>query len=158
MAPRAWVRRELRLGGSIRANVDVTGAVAAPRIEGAAELVDATVADTETAFGITGATGRVVFDGKRATLEQVKGRLLGGGDVTAGGSIDVVGENLPAQLTIKIDRGRFADGRVINTTFSGDLAINGPLLADGVVSGNIALSRTEIQLPDRFGGGCIRRI
>jgi translocation and assembly module TamB len=146
-------RRELRLGGSIRASVDVTGALSSPQIAGTAELVEATIADTETAFGITGATGRIVFDGKRATLEQVKGHLLQGGDVAAGGAIDIASDGLPAALTIRIDNGRFNDGRVVNTSFSGNLAINGPLLGAGTVSGSIALGRTEIQLPDRFGGG-----
>ena len=63
--------RELRLGGSARINVAVTGSLAAPQITGDAELVDAMIADTETAFGVTGLTGRVVFDGRRATLQQV---------------------------------------------------------------------------------------
>jgi translocation and assembly module TamB len=41
---------------------------------------------------------------------------------------------------------------MLNTTFNADLAISGPLAGNGVVSGAIDLGRTEIQLPDRFGG------
>jgi len=145
--------RELRLAGSMRANVSVTGALNAPKINGAVDLVDATIADSDTGFGITGGKGRITFDGERATLEQVTGRLLQGGQVSLGGTVDVMGKGMPAKLTASIENGRYADGKVINTRFNAKLAVDGPLLADGTVSGTINPGRTEIQLPDNFGGG-----
>jgi translocation and assembly module TamB len=41
---------------------------------------------------------------------------------------------------------------VISTTFSGNLTVKGPLLGNAIVSGQIDLGRTEIQLPDRLSG------
>jgi translocation and assembly module TamB len=132
--------------------VKLTGELTAPQINGTADLVDATIADTDTGFGITGASGRIAFQGQRATVEKVTGRLLQGGQVTVGGTIDVGTKGMPAALEARVDSGRYADGRIVNTTFSGRLAIAGPLLGGATVSGSVALGRTEIQLPDRFGG------
>jgi translocation and assembly module TamB len=144
--------RELRLGGAARADLSVAGALDAPQITGIADLVEATIADADTGFGVTGATGRIAFDGKRATLQQVTGRLVQGGQIAIGGSIDVVGAGLPAAITVRIDNGRYADGRVINAMFDANLALNGPLLGSGTISGTLALGRTEIQLPEKLGG------
>ena len=109
------------------------------------------MADTESGFGITGASGRIDFNGQQATIRQISGRMLQGGDITVAGTVDVVGSGLPAALTVRITNGRYSDGATINTTLNASLAVNGPLLGGGVVSGTINLGRTEIQLPDRVG-------
>jgi translocation and assembly module TamB len=144
--------RELRLAGTARVNLAVTGSVNAIATSGTVDLSDATVADTDSGFGIAGATGRIAFDGQRATVQSLTGRLAQGGDISVAGSVGIADSALPAQLTIRVNNGRYADGRTINTTFSGDLAINGPILGNGIVSGTINLGRTEIQLPDRLAG------
>ena len=144
--------RELRLAGNARVDIAVGGALAAPTVSGTVDLVDATIVDGATAFGISGASGRIDFDGRRATIEQISGRFPQGGTVVVAGSIAMDQSDLPADLTVRVSNGRYADGNTINTTFSGDLAVKGPLLGNGAVSGNIDLGRTEIQLPDRIDG------
>ena len=143
--------RELRLGGAARLDLALAGALDAPQITGTAELADATIADADTGFGVTGASGRIAFDGTRATLQNVSGRLVQGGQIALGGSIDVLGTGLPAALTVRVDNGRYADGRVINAMFDANLALNGPLLGNGTISGTLVLGRTEIQLPEKLG-------
>jgi translocation and assembly module TamB len=144
--------RELRLAGNARVNLAITGSLAAPATNGTIDLVDATMADGETGFGISGANGRIDFDGRRATIQQVSGRFAQGGEIVVAGSIAVDQAGLPADLTVRVTDGRYSHGNVINTTFSGDLAIKGPLLGSGTVSGRIDLGRTEIQLPERLSG------
>ena len=144
--------RELRLAGNAKVNVAVGGALAAPAVTGTVDLVDATIVDGETGFGISGASGRIDFDGRTATIEKISGRFPQGGTVVLSGSVTTDQSDLPADLTLRVSNGRYADGNTLNTTFSGDLAVKGPLLGNGVVSGNIDLGRTEIQLPDRVGG------
>src|SRR5690606_9075653 len=58
---------------------------------------------------------------------------------------------LPADLSVRVTNGRYADGSMVNTTFNADLAVSGPLAGNGLVSGTVDLGRTEVQLPDRFG-------
>jgi translocation and assembly module TamB len=144
--------RELRLAGTARVNLALSGSLANVATSGTVDLADATVADTDTGFGIAGATGRIAFDGQRATVQSLTGRLAQGGDISVAGSVGIADAGLPAQLTVRVNNGRYADGRMLNTTFSGDLAINGPILGNGVVTGTVNLGRTEIQLPDRLAG------
>jgi translocation and assembly module TamB len=143
--------RELRLAGNAKLDITVNGTLASPQISGAADLADATVVDGQTGFGISGASGRIVFDRHRATIQRFSGKFPQGGTIVVAGSVTIDQSNLPADLTVRINNGRYADGNVISTTLSGDLAVKGPLLGDGVVSGQITLGRTDIQLPDRFG-------
>ncbi len=144
--------RELRLAGNARVNLALSGSLANIATSGTVDLNNATVADTNTGFGIAGATGRIGFDGQRATIQSLVGKLAQGGDITVAGSVGIADAGLPAQLTVRVANGRYADGNLINTTFNANLAINGPILGNGAVTGTVDLGRTEIQLPDRLAG------
>ena len=144
--------RELHLAGNAKVNVAVGGALATPAVTGTVDLVDATIIDGGTGFGISGASGRIDFDGRKATIQKISGRFPQGGTVVLAGSVATDQSDLPADLTLRVSNGRYADGNTLNTTFSGDLAVKGPLLGNGVASGNIDLGRTEIQLSGRAGG------
>jgi translocation and assembly module TamB len=144
--------RELRLAGNAQVNLALSGSLANVAASGTVDLANATVADTDTGFGIAGATGRIAFDGQRATIQSLSGNLAQGGNITVAGSVGIADAGLPAQLTVRVANGRYADGNLINTTFNADLAINGPILGSGVVTGTVNLGRTEIQLPDRLAG------
>jgi translocation and assembly module TamB len=145
--------RELRLTGTANLDLNVTGTAQSPNIAGNVTLENATAVDTDTGFGVSGATGRIVLSGQRATVERISGRLAQGGQISVAGTVDIAGALFPSNLTIRIENGRYNDGRVVNALFNADLAINGPLLGGGTLSGTVALGRTEIQLPDRLGGG-----
>jgi translocation and assembly module TamB len=53
---------------------------------------------------------------------------------------------------VRIDNGRYVDGNTINTSFTANLKVQGPLLSGATVSGQVDLGHTEILLPDKFGG------
>jgi translocation and assembly module TamB len=144
--------REIRAAGTARVNLALTGALNAIATSGTVDLADATLADTDTGFGVAGASGRIAFTGRQATIQQFSGHLAQGGDIAASGTVDIAADGLPANLKLRVTNGRYADGSLINTTFNADLAVTGPLTGNGVVSGTVDLGRTEIQLPDRFGG------
>ncbi len=59
----------------------------------------------------------------------------------------------PANLTIRIRNGRYLDGEMINANFNADLTLTGPVDGAGTIAGHVDLGRTEILLPDSFGGG-----
>lgn len=144
--------REVRLGGTARVNLTVTGSTAAPAIGGTVDVVDGVFADPDSGFGIVGANGRINFDGQRATIQNLTARMNQGGDVAVAGTINTSAAGLPADLTVRITNGRYSDGEIVNTTFSANLAVTGPLTGAGLISGNVALGRTEIRLPERIGG------
>jgi translocation and assembly module TamB len=144
--------RELRLNGNADLDLRVTGSSRAPAVNGSINLVDATAVDVGSGFGIAGANGRVSLNGKQATIERISGRLAQGGQVSITGTADIGRPQIPGRLTLEVREGRYNDGRVINTTFNANLALNGPLTGGATLSGNVALGRTEIRLPDRLGG------
>jgi translocation and assembly module TamB len=142
--------REVRLAGNARIDLRVTGSAQAPQYAGTATLVDATVVDGETGFGIAGAGGRIAFDGRRASTERISGRISQGGTINIASSVDIASGQFPANLRINIANGRYNDGEVVNARFNANLVVSGPLLGSATLSGTVALGRTEIQLPDRI--------
>ena len=145
--------RELRLTGNANLDLQVTGTTRSPDVSGTVTLADATAVDIDTGFGVSGATGRIALNGQRASIEQISGRMAQGGQIAIAGTVDLKGANFPSKLTIRVDNGRYNDGRLVNAQFNASLALDGPLMGGATLSGNVALGRTEIQLPDRLGGG-----
>lgn len=141
--------REVRLDGDARIDLQVTGSTSAPQYAGTATLQNATLIDGETGFGITGAAGRIAFDGQRASVERISGNISQGGTISVAGSVDISGQ-FPANLRIDIANGRYNDGEVIDALFDASLVVDGPLLGGATMSGTVALGRTEIQLPDQL--------
>ncbi len=144
--------REVRLTGNADLDLRVTGASRAPAINGSINLVDATAVDVETGFGVSGASGRIALNGKQASIERISGRLAQGGQIVIAGTADLGSPQLPGRLTIQVTEGRYNDGRMVNTLFNANLALDGPLTGGATLSGNLALGRTEIRLPDRLAG------
>ncbi len=73
------------------------------------------------------------------------GTLSTGGTVSASGTVGIdPSGGFPANLAIKIVKGRYADGRVVAATLDGDLTVTGSLLSGPVVAGTIDLDRTVI--------------
>lgn len=142
-------KRELRLAGNAQLDLRISGSAKSPGYAGTVTLADATVIDGATGFGVTGASGRIVLDGRRASTEQIGGRLSQGGQVTLAGSVDL-GAGLQGALRVNVANGRYNDGQVVDATFDASLAVNGPLTGGATMSGTVALGRTEIQLPDRL--------
>lgn len=145
--------RELRLGGNAQVDVNLSGAVRAPLYSGTVDLDGGTIIDGETGFGMTEATGRIVFDGQRASFERISGRAAQGGQITIAGSVDIATEQMPGEVNLEINGGRYNDGEIVNALFDAKLAVNGPLLGGATISGIVALGRTEIELPDQLSTG-----
>ncbi len=72
--------------------------------------------------------------------------------MTLAGTLAVDQPGLPADLTVRVVNGRYADGDLVKAQLGADLKISGPLLGGGLISGTVNLARTEIQLPDKLGG------
>lgn len=145
--------RELRLGGDAQVDVNVSGPVRAPLYSGTVDLDGGTMIDGETGFGMTEATGRIVFDGQRASFERISGRAAQGGEITISGFVDIAGQQMPGEVTVVINDGRYNDGQIVNALFDANLTVRGPLLGGATLTGEVTLGRTEIELPDRLSTG-----
>lgn len=145
---------DLAVSGTTRIDLAVTGSTSRPAVNGTFDIVEARAADASDGIGVSNINGRIRFDGATARVENVTGRLTQGGDLAVAGTIDVdPAAGFPANLTIRIRNGRYLDGVTINANFNADLTLTGPVTGGGTIGGRIDLGRTEILLPDSFGGG-----
>jgi len=145
---------DLAVAGTTRIDLAVTGSTDRPAINGTFDLVEARAADASDGIGVSNINGRIRFDGTTARIESLTGRLTQGGDLVVAGTVAVdPAGGFPANLTIRIRNGRYLDGQMINASFNADLTLAGPVMGGGTVGGRIDLGRTEILLPDSFGGG-----
>ena len=145
---------DIALAGTIRIDVSVTGSTSRPSINGTFDLVDARAADATDGIGLSALNGRIRFDGETARIERLTGRLTQGGDLTVAGTVRVdPAAGFPANLTIRIRNGRYLDGEMVNANFNADLTLTGPVTGNGTIAGHVDLGRTQILLPDSFGGG-----
>lgn len=143
--------RELELGGVARVDLTISGPTA---IAGTVTLSNATIVDAQTRFGVTDVAGEVRLNGQTATIPGLTGRMAQGGAMTVSGSITIDPDaGLPADLTIDIRNGRYSDGTMVDATYTASLALSGPLLTTGSVTGRVDIARAEVLLPDSFGGG-----
>ncbi|MEO0914843.1 MAG: translocation/assembly module TamB domain-containing protein, partial [Pseudomonadota bacterium] len=73
-----------------------------------------------------------------------------GGTLSAEGRLNF-GRGFPANLRFSLDNARYADGELVDTQLSADLALNGPVLGNGRLSGRIDIGKSEITVPNSFG-------
>lgn len=145
---------DLAVSGTTRIDLAVTGSTSRPAINGTFDLVEARAADASDGIGVSNINGRVRFDGATARIDSLTGRLTQGGDLAVAGTVAVdPAGGFPANLTIRIRNGRYLDGVMVNANFNADLTLTGPVMGGGRIGGRIDLGRTQILLPDSFGGG-----
>ncbi len=145
---------DLAVAGTTRIDLTVTGSTDRPAINGTFDIVEARAADASDGIGVSNINGRIRFDGSTARIESLSGRLTQGGELVVAGTVAVdPAAGFPADLTIRIRNGRYLDGLMINANFNADLTLTGPVMGGGTIAGRIDLGRTEILLPDSFGGG-----
>jgi len=114
----------------------------------------ATFVDPDTNVRLNNINVMGSMDGETITLRQVNAALGSGGSVSASGTISTnAAANFPANIDIKLDRARYADGKLVVATVNGGITINGPLMSDPLISGRIDVDRAEISVPENLGGG-----
>ena len=129
LANRFVADRGGQLSGGVTFNVAVSGNTSAPRISGNVSLADAGYIDPELNLRLVGITGNASLDGDRLVIGALSANLSTGGSVSVGGSIGL-GTGIPADLTVRLNSARYADGDLFVATVSGDLAVSGPIAGE----------------------------
>ena len=104
---------------------------------------------------------RVVAPANAVTLENIaatarlgggalqldaQASVQGGGSLSAGGRIQLA-DRFPADLSVTLNNARVTDRRIFGTSISGALAVQGPLIRGGRITGALSLSETEVRIP-----------
>ena len=93
-----------------------------------------------------------------ADLSGGRATLAGGADVRGGGRVDISGPvtlsaPFDADLSIRLAEVRLRDPDLYDTTVSGAVSVRGPFRGGALISGAVALGRTEVRVPSTGFGG-----
>lgn len=141
--------RGISLSGTSDVKVSVKGTATKPAISGNLQAKGAQFVDAQSGVAVKDIDLGVTLGGGVARIERLNGKLLAGGTVSASGTvgIDPAGA-FPADLSVKLSKGRYTDGRIVTTTVDGDIALKGSLVGEPTLGGKIELGKTTITIPD----------
>ncbi len=138
--------RGMVISGVAKVDLGVSGTLATPQASGTITTGDARFIDTGSGVTISGIAADIGLDAETIRIRSLTGALNGGGAISASGAIGI-SNGFPADLGIKVDRGRYADGKLVATNFDADLKLSGPLATQATLSGVISLDTTTISVP-----------
>ncbi|MEO0387188.1 MAG: translocation/assembly module TamB domain-containing protein [Pseudomonadota bacterium] len=142
--------QSIQLGGQLTANGQVGGRFSAPEITGGIAVRSATIVDPLRNLRLDGVTLDARLTGREVLIDGLSGAFAAGGSVSANGRV-ALSPPLEAALNIQLSDVAYSNGETVSTVVSGTLGVNGALLSTPLVSGDIAIGRTEIAIPDSFG-------
>lgn len=141
----------LALKGNADFDLKIGGNAARPNVTGRITTSNSQFIVIRQNLVINRLAATVNLSGQTATIANLSGRLDGGGRVSASGTVGFApNSGLPANLTIKLDRATYADGRVVVARVNGELTVTGPLQRGPVLGGTVRLARADITVPERL--------
>ena len=144
-------RAGVRADADITFDVSITGPANDPTITGDIRADGATVGDAQGRFILRNVSADVSLTGDQVVINRIAGNV-GPGTLVVTGTVGLQGD-LPANIQIAIDEGRFADGTLVVARVDADLTLFGPLLGGPTLAGRVDLVRTLITLNDLPSGG-----
>ncbi|MBC2884123.1 translocation/assembly module TamB [Ochrobactrum sp. CM-21-5] len=154
LANRFLADRGAQANGTLSLTASVSGGFDRPQLRGMFSTNGATFIDPDTNVRLNNITVMGSMEGETITLRQVNAALGSGGSVSASGTISTnAAANFPANIEIKLNRARYADGKLVVATVDGGITITGPLMRDPLIAGRIDVDRAEISVPENLGGG-----
>jgi len=153
LANRLLAERGTQLMGTATADLRIDGSIAAPAISGNISTAGASVVDPGSNLRLANINVAAVLSGDTVTIRSASAALAAGGLLSLSGTISTsAAAGFPADLMLRLNEARYADGEMVTATVSGGLQLTGPITRDPLLSGNIEVSRAEILVPDGFGG------
>ncbi len=140
-----------QLSGTATLRARVTGSIAKPQFSGTVSTGGAGYIDPELNLRLVDIGGSATLSGERVVIDTLSARLATGGSISVGGSVGLNGRNA-ADLSVRLNDARYADGTMFVATVAGDLKLTGDLTGDSLVSGYVRIERADITIPESFGG------
>lgn len=154
LANRFLADRGSQASGTLSLTANVSGGFDKPQLRGMFSTSGAQFIDPETNLRLNNINIMGAMEGETITLRQVNAGFGSGGSISATGTISTnAAANFPANIDIKLERARYADGKLVVATVDGNISITGPLMRDPLIAGRIDVERAEITVPENLGGG-----
>lgn len=139
-----------QLSGTANLNARVTGSLTSPQFAGTVSTNGSGYIDPALNLRLVDITGRASLAGNRINVDSLTAGLATGGSLSVGGSVGL-GVGNPADIAVRLNSARYADGNMFVATVSGDLALRGRLDASPTLSGNVMIEKADITIPDSLG-------
>jgi len=136
-----------RVTGRLQVALRTDGTLREPRLGGQATLVGGEYRNPVYGIRISDIEGTFAGAGTRVVVQSLRGRTAGGGSIALRGGVDLGAAGLPADLRLTARNARPAVSDLITTTFDADLSLEGALLTDALLAGQVRVQRAEIRIP-----------
>lgn len=151
LANRFVADRGGQASGVLALDAKVGGSIDAPQVSGRISTTGAGYIDPEANLRLQNITGSADLTGSSVTIRALSARLATGGAVSVTGSIGL-NPNYPANLALRLNSARYADGNLFVATASGNLTLTGNLTGNPLLAGNVQIEKADITVPESFGG------
>lgn len=127
--------------GVATVQANIRGELASPQVFGALELKNATLNVEGLPNGLDKVSGRVLFDRRRATIENKLTAESGGGGLALGGFIDFSGEDTFYRLQAEAARVRIRYPEGVSTVADANISLSGTT-ERSLLGGNVTVLRS----------------
>lgn len=150
LANRFVADRGGQLSGTASFDARVGGSLGNPQFSGTVSTSGSGYVDPELNLRLTDIAGRIALTGTTANVESLSANLATGGSVSASGTVGLTG-GMPANIAVRINSARYADGDLFVATVSGALGLTGNLTGAPLVSGTVNVESATITVPESLG-------
>ncbi len=151
IAKSAVANRGASISGTTRFDINATGSLAQPQVNGLVSISNGTLSDPLSNLRLTNIGLMAGLTGDRVNIRTARAELASGGSVEATGFVLLDSGNT-ADIAVRLDSARYTDGETFITRASGQLRLSGQLAFDPLLSGTVNLEKTEIAVPESFAG------
>ncbi|MBN2905865.1 MAG: translocation/assembly module TamB domain-containing protein [Rhodobacteraceae bacterium] len=137
------------LDGRARYDLRLRGPLALASLSGQVTTDGGRLSAPKLGLALSDLGGRVDLAGGQARLALTG--TLGGGRVELSGPVTLTSP-FQGDLSLRLVRAALRDPQLYDTTLDGQLSIAGPLTGGALISGEIALGRTEVLVPSGGAG------
>lgn len=144
----------LRGDGSVSLKGNVGGSAAAPTYQITATPAGLKVTSLSTGLTVQNIAGSATVTQEQASLNSITGELATGGSLSASGSVGM-NNGFPADLALKLNRGRYVDPGLVTAEVDADIKISGPLASasnSALIGGSITINKADISIPEYLPG------
>ena len=138
-----------RLRGQLALNADINGTLSEPHPAGSLQLTGGEVQDFAIGAHIDHITALLQAEGETIRLSKLEGRA-GPGTVSASGTLGLLGEGMPVNLTLSSRKATPLAGDQMTVNFDSDLAVTGLAMEKLAVTGTVHINRAEIRIPEHL--------
>lgn len=144
--------RGTSLSGTATFNAHLAGSLSQPNATGQISIANGSVEDPLSNLRLENVTLAASLRGDTVSIDNLSATVGKGGSITASGTVGL-GDGMPADISVKLERASYTDGRTVSAKANGDLRLTGSLAYDPLLSGTVTLIEVEITIPESIASG-----